>query len=45
MEGGRSGEDAFIARFLRPLATDPGALGLMDDAALLTPPAWSSPNM
>ncbi|MEW6124908.1 MAG: thiamine-phosphate kinase [Pseudomonadota bacterium] len=39
MEGGRSGEDAFIARFLRPLATDPGALGLMDDAALLTPPA------
>ncbi|WP_127089241.1 thiamine-phosphate kinase [Aquabacter cavernae] len=39
MDGGRSGEDAFIARFLRPLASAPGALGLLDDAALLTPPA------
>lgn len=38
MDGGRSGEDAFIARFLRPLATAPEALRLMDDAALLTPP-------
>lgn len=39
MEGGRSGEDGFIARFLRPLATAPGALNFLDDAALLTPPA------
>lgn len=30
-----SGEDSLIARHFRPLATDPGALGLMDDAALL----------
>lgn len=32
-----SGEDNLIARYFRPLATDPGALGLIDDAALLTP--------
>ena len=31
------GEFAFIARRLRPLATAPGALGLVDDAALLDP--------
>lgn len=31
-----SGEDDLIARYFRPLATDPGALGLVDDAALLT---------
>ncbi|MGN6116314.1 MAG: thiamine-phosphate kinase [Nitrobacter sp.] len=30
-----SGEDDLIARYFRPLATDPGALGLTDDAALL----------
>lgn len=30
-----SGEDDLIARYFRPLATDPGALGLVDDAALL----------
>jgi thiamine-monophosphate kinase len=30
-----SGEDALIARYFRPLATDPGALGLNDDAAVL----------
>jgi thiamine-monophosphate kinase len=30
-----SGEDDLIARYFRPLATDPGALGLIDDAALL----------
>ena len=30
-----SGEDALIARYFRPLATDPGALGLVDDAAIL----------
>jgi len=30
-----SGEDALIARYFKPLATDPGAFGLMDDAAAL----------
>jgi thiamine-monophosphate kinase len=30
-----SGEDSLIARYFRPLATDPGALGLDDDAAAL----------
>jgi thiamine-monophosphate kinase len=30
-----SGEDSLIARYFRPLATDPGAFGLIDDAALL----------
>src|SRR5262245_59307169 len=30
-----SGEDSLIARYFRPLATDPGALGLVDDAAVL----------
>jgi thiamine-monophosphate kinase len=36
-----SGPDEFdwIARLLRPLATAPEALGLMDDAAVLSPPA------
>ncbi len=38
MDAGGTGEDRFIARYLRPLATDPSALGLMDDAALLSPP-------
>jgi thiamine-monophosphate kinase len=33
-----SGEDRLIARFFKPLATHPGALGLTDDAALLKPP-------
>ena len=33
-----SNEDRLIARLFKPLATDPGALGLTDDAALLTPP-------
>lgn len=36
--GADSGEDRFIARFLRPIAGAPPALGLWDDAALLTPP-------
>ena len=31
-----SGEDSLIARYFRPLATDPGAFGLVDDAALLS---------
>jgi thiamine-monophosphate kinase len=30
-----SAEDSLIARYFRPLATDPGALGLGDDAAIL----------
>jgi thiamine-monophosphate kinase len=33
-----SAEDRLIARYFRPLATAPGALGLIDDAAVLTPP-------
>lgn len=32
-----SGEDALIARYFRPLATDPGAFHLDDDAAALRP--------
>lgn len=32
-----SGEDSLIARYFKPLATDPGALSLTDDAALLRP--------
>ena len=34
-----SGEDRLIARHFKPLARHPGALGLTDDAAVLTPPA------
>jgi thiamine-monophosphate kinase len=34
-----SAEDRLIARYFRPLATHPGALGLADDAAAVTPPA------
>ena len=30
-----SGEDSLIARYFRPMATDPGAFGLDDDAAAL----------
>jgi thiamine-monophosphate kinase len=33
----KSGEDSLIARYFRPLATDPGAFGLGDDAAILKP--------
>ena len=35
----RSAEDRMIARFFAPLATHPGALGLTDDCAVITPPA------
>jgi thiamine-monophosphate kinase len=31
-------EDRLIARYFKPLATHPGALGLTDDVACLTPP-------
>jgi thiamine-monophosphate kinase len=34
-----SAEDRLITRFFQPLATHPGALGLSDDAAIITPPA------
>src|SRR5438132_11854665 len=30
-----SGEESLIARYFKPVATDPGALGLVDDAAIL----------
>jgi thiamine-monophosphate kinase len=30
-----SGEETLIARYFKPLATDPGAFGLVDDAAIL----------
>ena len=34
-DAGASGEDALIARYFKPLATDPGAFNLGDDAAIL----------
>ncbi len=34
----QSAEERLIARYFRPLATHPGAFGLTDDAAILTPP-------
>jgi thiamine-monophosphate kinase len=34
----QSAEDRLIARYFRPLATVPGAFGLVDDAAALAPP-------
>jgi thiamine-monophosphate kinase len=34
-----SAEDRLIARYFRPLAKHPAALGLADDAAAITPPA------
>ena len=33
-----SAEDRLIARYFRPLAKHPGAFGLVDDAAVITPP-------
>ncbi len=36
-----SAEDRLIARHFAPLATHPGALGLTDDAAFITPPPGS----
>lgn len=33
-----TGEERLIARYFAPLAKHPGALGLLDDAAMLTPP-------
>jgi thiamine-monophosphate kinase len=37
-EAAGSGEDRIIAQYFRPLARHPGAFGLIDDAAVLTPP-------
>jgi thiamine-monophosphate kinase len=37
--GEQSGEERMIDRFFRPIARHKGALGLADDAAVLTPPA------
>lgn len=34
----RSAEERLIERYFRPLATHPGALALLDDAATVTPP-------
>ncbi|WP_028135995.1 thiamine-phosphate kinase [Bradyrhizobium japonicum] len=36
MANNPSAEDALIARYFKPLATDPGAFGLVDDAAVLS---------
>jgi len=33
-----SGEDSLISRYFKPLATDPGAFNLGDDAAILNNP-------
>jgi len=38
MSNSLSNEDKLIARFFGPIATDPGALGLTDDAAFIKPP-------
>src|ERR1700756_4115193 len=35
----QSGEERLIARYFAPLAKHPGAFGLLDDAAAITPPA------
>src|SRR4051794_3091274 len=37
--GQETAEDRLIARHFKPIARHPGALGLTDDAAVLTPPA------
>ncbi|WP_321337554.1 thiamine-phosphate kinase [Breoghania sp.] len=37
-KGGGIGEFELIERYLAPLATHPGSVGLVDDAAVLTPP-------
>ena len=36
MTNAPSGEDSLIARYFKPLATDPGAFGLVDDAAIIS---------
>lgn len=39
VQAARPDEDGLIARFFRPLATAPGAVALLDDAASYQPPA------
>jgi thiamine-monophosphate kinase len=34
-----SGEDRLISHYFKPIATHPGAFGLVDDAAIIEPPA------
>ena len=34
-----SGEDRLISHYFKPIATHPGAFGLVDDAAVIAPPA------
>jgi thiamine-monophosphate kinase len=34
-----SGEDRLISHYFKPIATHPGAFGLIDDAAIIEPPA------
>ncbi len=41
MSDGPSAEDRLIARHFAPLAVEPGAFGLTDDAAVITPPPGS----
>ncbi len=41
MAGPENPEDRLIAKFFKPLATHPGALGLTDDAAFLSAPEGS----
>lgn len=36
---GNTGEERLIAKYFAPLAQHPGALGLVDDTAMLTPPS------
>ena len=38
---GETGEERLIAKYFAPIARHPGALGLSDDAAVITPPAGS----
>ena len=38
MAADRPGEFELIARYFRPLASDPGAFGLIDDVAVYVPP-------
>jgi thiamine-monophosphate kinase len=40
-QAAESGEDRLIARYFKPLATHPGAFGLLDDAAAIAPPPGS----
>ncbi len=43
-QAAESGEDRLIARYFKPLATHPGAFGLLDDAAAIAPPPGLRPR-